>query len=205
MIVIDLPQFQQLHSSHHCWSSSIPPSWCLHCGAGGPLCIGVLLAGSPAHQVTLCFGDNVLRADHLTWYMWGCVILCVGTLKACISHARSTLLPSSAFSERLSSHKMRLNLLLWGGPGPRLSAVWPSTDIVDRQIGLRWVVLNRMQLLGSLCMERSSSDGVDNRALGPIQLRELPEAVWTCVKKENLWDAELSFYLPEMSQFIPLG
>lgn len=53
-------------------------------------------------------------------------------------------------------------------------------------------------------MERSSVHGANNGALGPIQLPELPEAVWMCVKKENLQDAELSFYFSEMSQFIPL-
>lgn len=88
------------------WSSNIPPSWCLHCGAGGPLCAGLLLAGSSAHQVTLCFGDNVLRAAHLVWNMWGYGIPCGSTLEACISHAGSTLLPSSAFCERFSSHEM---------------------------------------------------------------------------------------------------
>lgn len=107
------------------------PSWCLQCGAGGLLYAGLLLARSSAHQVTLCFGDNALRVDHLTWNMWGCGILCVSTLEALISHAGSTLLSSSAFCERLSNHEVRLNLLLYGGPGPCLCAVWPFTDIMD--------------------------------------------------------------------------
>lgn len=181
---------QQLHSSHHSWSSNIPPSWCLHHGAGGQLCAELLLAGSPAHQVTLCFGDNALRADHLAWDMWGCGILCVSTLEALISHAGSTLLPSSAFCERLSSNEMRFNLLLCRGPGPCLYAVWPSTDIMDWQIGLRWLVLNSMQFLGSLCHGEKLISWC-NRAWGPIQLLEIPEAVWTHLKKEKLLDAQL--------------
>lgn len=91
----DLPQPKQLHSPHLSRSSDIPPSWCLHCGAGRPFCAGLLLAGSPAHQVTLCFGDNTLRVDHLAWDMWGYGILCVSTLETCILHAGSTLLPPS--------------------------------------------------------------------------------------------------------------
>lgn len=171
----------------------------------GLLCAGLLLAGSPAHQVTLCFGDNMLRADHLACDMRGCGILCASTLEARISLAGSALLPSCAFCERLPSHEMRLNLLLCRGPDQHLCAVWPSADTMDWQQGWDDWSSTVCNFWAPSVMERSSSHGADNSALGSIQLPELPEAVWMCVKKENLQDAELSFYLPEMSWFIPLG